>query len=99
MARVGDDREKVDLEPGRQLDSLEILADGIRILAGLRYHWDVEVGGRDLHLLELLEVLALGPRLADKGDEQRAGQRDGGDGFVELHVRLLSSRDDLLRVG
>ena len=61
VARVGHDRVQVDPEARRQLDPLQVLADRVGVGAGLRHRRDVEVGRRDLHLLQLLDVLAPGP--------------------------------------
>ena len=57
VAGVGHHGEEVDGKARRQLDALEVGADGVGVAPGLRHHRDVQVGGGDLHLLELLDVL------------------------------------------
>ena len=53
------DRIQLDLESRGQLDALEILLDRIGVASGLWHRRDVEVGGRDLHLLQRAEILRL----------------------------------------
>ncbi len=56
VTRVGHDRVQLDREAGRQADLLQIVADRIRVPAGLRHRRQVQVGGRDPHLLHLLDA-------------------------------------------
>ena len=72
-----------DLEAGRQLDVLEVVADGVRVGAGLRHRRNVQVGPRHLHLLQLLDVLCLAERRpceagSDCEDKNAAHLRDAG---------------------
>ncbi len=88
---VGDYRIKVDLEAGRQLDLLQVLADRIGIAACLRHWRDVEVGRGDLELLEALQVVGL--RLCKsrrRGKRCRRGQSDGpGEQAHDLLLCLM----------
>ncbi len=76
VASVGHDREEIDAEARRQLDALEVGLDGVGVAAGLRHDRNVQVGGGDLHLLELVDVL-LGGRGQCHGERQRS--RGGGE--------------------
>ena len=59
VACIRHHRIEVDLESRRQLDALEILADGVGVLAFLRYGRHARVHARHLHLFEVFDVLLL----------------------------------------
>ena len=56
MPGIGHDGIQRNLEPRWHLDAFEVFLDGIGVGAGLRHHRNVQVGGGDLHLLELVNI-------------------------------------------
>jgi hypothetical protein len=89
VAGVGHHGVKLDAEAGRQLDALEIRLDGVGVLAGLRHLRDVEVGGGDLHLLELFDVRLRGGRQGHTGHQGGSGEQAQGLCRNLGHGRLL----------
>jgi hypothetical protein len=92
VTRVGDDRVEVDAEAGRQLHFLQVLADRIGVAAGLRDRRDVEVGRRDLHLLQRRQVVGPGLRECRTGNEQRDGREQRDRHGVGAHGSSSSDR-------
>jgi hypothetical protein len=56
VAGVRHHGEEFDAEARRQLDALEVLAQGVGVAALLGHRRQVQVGGGDLELLELVDV-------------------------------------------